>query len=54
MTTTEDELIALAVAVGLLDQPQPSDLIRTPDAQVWYDPATGALVRVPQCGRVIA
>lgn len=29
----------------------PTNLVPTPDASIWYDPATGALVRIPTGAR---
>lgn len=41
-----DDLLAIASAVGLVDEPAPMQKIA-------YDPATGALVRIPEHARTV-
>lgn len=54
---TEAELLAIAVGVGIIpaasaptsDAYEVTNLVHTPDQGIWFDPATGALVRIPRC-----
>lgn len=54
---TEEELLAIARGAGILpatDAHDASNLVPTPDATIWCDPATGAMVRVPDAARTDA
>lgn len=53
MAAAAAEWAALITATEYDDLPAatPANLAPTPDADVWFDPATGALVRIPAGAR---
>ena len=55
-STAEWDALMAAVEGRFAEPPAaaPTNLVPTPDASIWYDPATGALVRIPVGARMVA
>ena len=53
VATAEWDALVAAVEGRFAEPPAaaPTNLVPTPDASIWYDPATGALVRIPAATR---